>query len=61
VIESAELVLGTADGRLDRAGTDACGETPMCIQDGPPITRFSGYAELSSPLTTAALTAPRRR
>lgn len=57
-IESAELVLTTADGRVDPAGTDAFGNTQMCLQNGPLITTFNVYAELSSPLTTAALTSP---
>jgi hypothetical protein len=57
-IEGAELVLTTADGRVDPAGTDAFGQTQMCLQDGPLIKTFNVYAELSSPLTPAALTAP---
>jgi polysaccharide biosynthesis protein PslG len=57
-IEAAELVLRTADGRVDPAGTDAFGQTQMCLQDGPAITSFTVSAELSSPLTSAALTAP---
>jgi hypothetical protein len=57
-IESAEMVMTTADGRVDPAGTDAFGNTQMCLQNGPLIKTFNVYAELSSPLTTAALTAP---
>jgi hypothetical protein len=57
-IESAELVLTTADGRVDPAGTDAFGNTQMCLQNGPLIKTFNVYAELSSPLTTTALTTP---
>ena len=57
-IESAELVLTTADGRVDPAATDAFGQTQMCLQAGRLIKSFSVYAELSSPLSTAALTAP---
>jgi hypothetical protein len=30
----------------------------MCLQDGPPIKSFTAYAEVSSPATTASLTAP---
>jgi hypothetical protein len=54
-IEGTELVLATADGRVDPAGPDAVGETQMCLQNGPLITSSTVYAELSSPLTTAAL------
>jgi hypothetical protein len=57
-IESAEMVMTTADGRVDPAGTDAFGNTQMCLQNGPLIKTFNVYAELSSPITTAALTAP---
>ena len=57
-IEGAELVLRTADGRVDPAGTNAFGQTQMCLQHGPVIKSFAAYAELSSPLTAAALTAP---
>jgi hypothetical protein len=57
-IESAEMVMTTADGRVDPAGTDAFGNTQMCLQNGPAITSFNVYAELSSPLTTGALTSP---
>jgi hypothetical protein len=57
-LEGAELVLRTADGRVDPAGTNAFGQTQMCLQDGPLIKSFTAYAELSSPLSTAALTAP---
>jgi hypothetical protein len=57
-LENAELVLHTADGRVDPAGTNAFGQTQMCLQDGPPIKSFTAYAEASSPTTTASLTAP---
>ena len=59
-LEGAELVLSTLDGRVDPAGTNAFGETQMCLQNGPPITSFSVYAEISSPnaTTTASLTSP---
>jgi hypothetical protein len=57
-IEGAEMVMTTADGRVDPAGTDALGNTQMCLQNGPAITSFNVYAELSSPLTTGALTSP---
>ena len=57
-IEGAELVLRTADGRVDPAGTNAFGQAQMCLQDGPAIKSFAAYAELSSPLSAAALTAP---
>ena len=57
-IEGAELVLTTTDGRVDPAGSDAFGQTQMCLQDGPLIKTFHVYAELSSPLSIAALTAP---
>ena len=57
-LEAAELVLTTADGRVDPAGTDAFGNTQMCLQDGPAITSFNVYAELSSPLSAGALTVP---
>jgi hypothetical protein len=57
-LEGAELVLRTADGRVDPAGTNAFGQTQMCLQNGPPITTFTVYAELSAPATQAALTAP---
>jgi hypothetical protein len=57
-LENAELVLRTADGRVDPAGTNAFGQTKMCLQDGPAITSFTAYAEVSSPATAASLTAP---
>jgi hypothetical protein len=57
-LENAELVLRTTDGRVDPAGTDAFGETKMCLQDGPAITSFTAYAEVSAPSTAASLTAP---
>jgi len=57
-LENAELVLRTADGRVDPAATNAFGQTQMCLQNGPPITSFTAYAEVSSPITTASLTAP---
>jgi hypothetical protein len=57
-VENAELVLRTADGRVDPAGTNAFGQTQMCVQDGPAITSFTAYAEVSSPITTGSLTAP---
>jgi len=57
-LENAELVLRTADGRVDPAGTNAFGQTRMCLQDGPPIKTFTAYAEVSSPATMASLTAP---
>ena len=57
-IEGAELVLRTADGRVDPSGTSAFGQAQMCLQDGPQIKSFTAYAELSSPLLAAALTAP---
>jgi hypothetical protein len=57
-LENAELVLRTADGRVDPAGTNAFGQTQMCLQNGPPIKSFTAYAEVSSPSTTASLTAP---
>jgi hypothetical protein len=57
-IENAELVLCSVDGRVDPAGTSAFGQTQMCLQYGPPIKAFAAYAEVSSPATTASLTAP---
>jgi hypothetical protein len=57
-LENAELVLRTADGRGGPAGTNAFGQTRMCLQDGPPIKTFTAYAEVSSPATMASLTAP---
>jgi hypothetical protein len=57
-LENAELVLRTADGRVDPAGTNAFGETKMCLQDGPAIKSFTAYAEVSSPATAASLVAP---
>ncbi|MGD0980406.1 MAG: hypothetical protein ABR946_02880, partial [Solirubrobacteraceae bacterium] len=57
-LENAELVLRTADGRVDPAGTNAFGQTKMCLQDGPAIKRFSAYAEVSSPATAASLITP---
>jgi hypothetical protein len=57
-LENAELVLRTADGRVDPAGTNAFGQTQMCLQNGPPIKSFTAYAEVSSPATAASLTAP---
>jgi hypothetical protein len=57
-LENAELVLRTADGRVDPAGTNAFGQTQMCLQNGPAIETFTTYAEVSSPITTASLTSP---
>jgi hypothetical protein len=57
-LEAAQLVLRTADGRVAPAGTNAYGQTQMCLQNGPPITSFTAYAEISSPITAASLTAP---
>jgi hypothetical protein len=57
-LEAAQLVLTTADGRVAPAGTNAFGQTQMCLQNGPAITSFNAYAEVSSPITTASLTAP---
>jgi hypothetical protein len=57
-LEGAELVLRTADGRVDPAGTNAFGQTQMCLQNGPLITSFTAYAELSAPSPLASLTAP---
>ncbi len=57
-LEGAELVLRTADGRVDPAGTNAFGQTQMCLQNGPLITSFTAYAELSSPTPATSLTAP---
>jgi hypothetical protein len=57
-LEGAQLVLRTADGRVDPAATNAFGETQMCLAGGPPVTSFTVYAELSSPQASAALTAP---
>jgi hypothetical protein len=57
-LENAELVLRTADGRVDPAGTNAFGQTKMCLQDGPPIKSFTAYAEVSAPASASSLTAP---
>ncbi|MGH2852417.1 MAG: hypothetical protein ACRDLP_17605, partial [Solirubrobacteraceae bacterium] len=57
-LEGAQLVLSTADGRVDPAGTNAFGQTQMCLANGPPITSFAVDAVLSSPQSAAALTTP---
>ena len=39
--------------------TTRSGQTgPWCLQNGPPITSFDVYAEVSNPLTTASFTSP---
>ena len=48
-IEGAQLVLTTADGRVDPAGTNAFGQTQMCLANGPALASFTVDAEVSSP------------
>lgn len=58
-LESAELVLLASNNRVDPAATNTNGQTQMCVDNnGPNITKFTAYAEVSSPQTTASLTAP---
>ena len=53
-LQSAQLVLRTADGRVAPAATNSAGQTQMCLQNGPPITSFTVYAEISRPVTPAS-------
>ncbi len=57
-LQSAQIILRTADGRVDPATTTPAGQVQMCLQNGPPITSFTVDAEISSPVTTASLTSP---
>jgi len=58
-LESAELVLLASNNRVDPAATNTNGQAQMCVDNnGPNITKFTAYAEVSSPQTTASLTAP---
>ncbi len=57
-VQSAQVVLRTVDGRVAPATTNTAGQTQMCLQNGPPITDFTAYAEVSSPITTASFVSP---
>jgi hypothetical protein len=57
-LEGAQLVLRTADGRVAPAGTNAYGQTQMCLQNGPAITQFTAQAELPGVAASATYTCP---
>ncbi len=57
-LETAQLVLRTADGRVAPATTGPSGQAHMCLQNGPPVASFTAYAELSAPITTASFVTP---
>ncbi|MGD0196568.1 MAG: hypothetical protein ABSC56_01490 [Solirubrobacteraceae bacterium] len=58
-LESADLVLLASNNRVDPALSSASGQAQMCVDNnGPNITHFTVYAEASSPVTPASLTAP---
>jgi len=57
-LEAAQLVLRTADGRVDPATTSPSGRAQMCLQNGSAVTDFTAYAELSAPITTASFVTP---
>lgn len=57
-LQSAQIILRTIDGRVDPAGTTPAGTTAMCLENGPAITSFTVYAEISNPVNTASFTSP---
>jgi hypothetical protein len=58
-LQDADVVLLATDNRVDPATTNANGEVSDCVDNnGPNITSFTAYAEVSSPNTTGSLTAP---
>ncbi|MGD0196567.1 MAG: HYR domain-containing protein [Solirubrobacteraceae bacterium] len=58
-LPSAELVLLATNNRVDGIEVNAAGQTQECVDNnGPEISTFTAYAELSAPATTASLTSP---
>ncbi len=59
-LQSAFIILSGGGRVPDPApATTGSGQTgPWCLQNGPPITSFDVYAEVSNPLTTASFTSP---
>jgi hypothetical protein len=54
-LESAQLTLRTANGRVSRFETDAFGQGQVCIPDGPPIYAFDVTSEIANVAVSATL------